>query len=696
MPFTNFSAVDHGYFSLYLWLRGTEGAQTLTMAFIRSCNDSSYLYSYTARRSFHIFSYRIAFTIPSPTHRLCSRNSSYSDRAAMASARAESPARKLQRAIASPCSPLRGALLILNVLLYAICPVSAVAALPRDHFRSPPYSNSTTNYLPKWHNGSIANASLSTWGNTFASGPPLATGLLVDTTQGRPYISPSRGFRFASHSPHNFTALPWSANATHLRGSTTSMSSSPSRCFKSVDTTQGRPYISPSRGFRFASHSPHNFTALPWSANATHLRGSTTSMSSSPSRCFKSVDTTQGRSYTSPSRGLHFASHSPHNITNLPWSANATHRQGSTTSMSSSPSRYLKFGGQKAPTTHDSTNIASLSSKRSRSPGLAHHQSSPSHQSASDPSRSSFASRSTTRAHSGTASTDVSLAIASSIPSGSLSSQPPSSSSRSKSFTTPHHTSNSPHLSGRSSSSSKTTLTSHPARSPTSPSQSSSASITPRSSTTPTSSVTSDPSSSSNTLPFSLPPGCTITTVGNETYVLIPTERARKPYKQYTPSSSLSPSATAQAGAAGYNHGGGQPPDKPESFPDKVVDNDSPSTRSAAIALGVVLGVMPHMISVPIMWLRWREWRVKKYVGESDAEPKSAAEECQVMYEAVKQGKWTKRLSLWFKDFNEFCNFAPDKLATVDPPNPKRAAKLKAKAEKLKALEVSLHSRQSL
>ncbi len=570
------------------------------MAFVRLCNDSGYLYSYSTIRSSYILLSRIAFTIPSPTPRLCNSNSSYSNRVAMASARAEGPAWKLRRAIASPYSPLRGALLILNVLLYTICPVSAVAALPRDHFRGPPYSNSTTDSLPRWHNGSMANASLSTWGSTFASGSRLATRFSVDTTQGRPYTSPSRGLRFASHSPHNITNLPWSANATHRQGSTTSMSSSPSGYLKMGD-------------------------------------------------------------------------HSPHNITNLPWSANATHRQGSTTSMSSSPSGYLKMGHQEPTTIHRSTDIASLSTTLSSTPKIAHQQSNSSHDSASG---TSSVSRKPTRAHGGITLKDVSLAKTSSISSSSPSSPLPSSSSRSESSMTQHHTSNFPNLSRPSSTSSKTLP---PARSSTRPSQSSLASITPKSSRTPTPSVTSAPSSSSNTLPFSLPPGCKIATLGNQTYVLIPTERARRAHQNSTSSSSLSPSATAQAGAAGYNHGGNNL-GKPESF-DNTVINHSPSTRTASIALGVTLGLFPTFLSVPILWYEFRKWRLEKYGGKNG--PQNPAEETSSMYDIVKKGKWTETLARWFKDFDEFTNDNPDKLKTVDPPK---------KVAKLKALEVSLHS----
>ena len=154
----------------------------------------------------------------------------------------EGPTWKLQRAIANTYAPLRGVLLILNVLLYAICPVSAVAALPRDPFGSPPYYNSTTLRFPKWHTGSFANSSLansttansslSTWGSTFTSGFRLVTFFSVHTAQGHPSSSGFHRLPFASQSLQNISILPLSANLTHRRDGTTPMSPSPSRYFR--------------------------------------------------------------------------------------------------------------------------------------------------------------------------------------------------------------------------------------------------------------------------------------------------------------------------------------------------------------------------------------------------------------------------------------------------------------------------------
>ena len=578
----------------------------------------------------------------------------------MAPAGAEHSAWKLQRAIANTWAQSRGALLILNLLLYFICPVSAIAAPPRHHFRGPPYSNSTIIRLPKWHTNYIANSSLSTWGSTFTSGSRLVTMFPFDTAQGRPSPSQFSGFIFASHRPHNITALPSATNVTYRRDITTSISPSPKTRLKLGD--------------KKATTTRHSTNI---SDNVTHYRNSTTSMSLSPSR--------------------------------FPSSTNMTHHQDHTTSISPSPHRSLKLGDQEATTIHHSVDIASWSTTLSSNSTLVNHEASSSHHSVSNISRPSFLSRNTTRTNQNITTADVSLAKTSSISPGSSSfTLPSSSSSRSHSSKTSLHTSSFPKISGPSSLSSKTRFTLHPASSSTATSRSSLASITPKSSTEQNSSVTSGPSSSTNKLPFSLPPGCKLTAFGNETYVLIPTERARKAHQQPTQAGAAGygddplPSITSQAGAAGYDDSpspsttsqagvdrydhGAKNPEKPDPFDKRVID-DSPSAKTASIILGTMIGIVPTVLAFPIAWYEFSKWRLEKDEREKRIRkgPRNPAEEAQDVYATVKKGKWTERVALFLKDLWKW-----------SPEPPKIPAWPTGSQRLIQMFEVSLHSRKLL
>ena len=576
----------------------------------------------------------------------------------MALAGAERSAWKLHRTIANTWAQSRGALLILNLLLYFICPVSAVAALPRHDFRGPSYSNSTIVRLPKWHTSYIANSSLSTWGNTITSGSRQLTMYPVDTAQGRPSSSQFQGFILASHRPHNITTLPSSANVTYRRDSTTSTSPSPGRYVKLGDQE--------------ATATPHSTNM---SANTPHCRNSTTSMPPSPSR--------------------------------LPSSANMTYCRNGTTSISPSPNRYLKLSNRETTTTHRSTNITSLSTALSINYTLVNHEAGSSYHSVRNIYSPSFLSRNTTRTNYDITTADVSYARTSSLSPGSSSfTLPSSSSSRSHSSRTPLQTSSYPKISGPSSSSSRTRFTLPPASSSTAPSWSSSASITPKPSTTQTPAVTSGSSSSTNKLPFSLPPGCKLTAFGNETYVLIPTERARKVHQQPNSSLGPSPSTTSQAGAAGYDHDPSpsttsqagaagydqsvKNPKEQDPFDKKVIDH-SPSSKTASIILGTVLGIVPTFMAFPIMWYEISRWRLEKDEREGKIRKgaKNPAEEAQEMYNTVKKGKWTKRLASWIKDVGAW-NHKPKSNPPIWPTGAQRLI------QKIQKYEVSLHWRRLL
>ena len=533
----------------------------------------------------------------------------------MALVGAECSAWKSQRAIANTWAQSRGALLILSLLLYFICPVSAIAA-PRHHFRGPPFSNSTIARLPKWHTRFIANSSLSTWGSAFTSGSRLVTMFPVDTALGRPSSSQFQGFIVASHRPHNIAAVPSTANVTYRRNSTTSISPSPSRHLQLSDQEAA-----------MTSHS-----------------------------------------------------------TNI--STSVTHRRNSTISSSSSPSRYLRLSDQEATKTRHSRNVASRSIRLWNNSTQANHRPSSSDYLVSNISRLSSLSRNTTRANDDITSADVSLAkTSSSYPSFSSFTLPSSSSSSSYAPMTPLHPGSFPKLSGSSSLSSTT-------RRSMTPSQSSLASVTPKPST-PAPSVTPGPSLSSSKLPFSLPPGCKLTVFRNETYVLIPTERARMIHKQL-------PSTMSQAGAVGYDPGPSSSntsqagadrydtpnPPKPEDPFDKQVVKNSPSSRTASIILGSVLGIFPTVLAIPFTWYKWREWRlqVDEREGRIRKRPRNPAEEAQDIYDTVKKGKWTERVALWLKDLNEW-----------DPkPKPTGHAWPSGAQKLMQMLEVSLHSRKLL
>ena len=544
----------------------------------------------------------------------------------MALVGAERSAWKSQRATANAWAQSRGALLILNLLLYFICPVSAVAALPRDHFRDPPYSNSTIVHLSKWHTRFIANSSFGTWGSTFASGSHLMTMFPVDTAQGRPSSSQFQGFILASHRPHNVTTLPSSANVTYRRDSTTSISTSSGRHLKSSDQ-----------------------------------QAATTSHS-----------------------------------TNI--SANVTHRRNSTTSLSPSPRRYLKFGNQEATKTRYYTNIPSRSIRLSNNSTQANYGHSSSHYSVSNIPRPSSLSRNTTRANYDITTAGVSLAKTSSISPGISSFTLPSSSPpRSHPSMTPLHTSSSPKPSGPSSFSSTTRATLPPASSSVASSQSSLASILPKA-LTPTPSVTSGPSLSTNEHPFSLPPGCKLTAFGNETYIIIPTERARKVH-QPSPSTipqagadgyghGPSPSTTSQAGADGYDQIAKDPFQQDHPPLDQELIDHSPSSQTSTVILATVLGVVPTCFAFPYAWYKFRKWRLEKNKKEKKTRegPEDPAEEAQDMYKTVKKGKWTERLASWLKDVEEF----NPKATKVTPIWPTGAQRL------IQMIQVSLNVRKLL
>ena len=561
------------------------------MAFIRSCTDSDCLFTYKSCVLLYSISHYLHHT--SPRSNLRNSYSSYSNRAAMALVGAKRSVWKLQRAIAFTWAQLQGPLLILNLLLYFICPVSAVAALPQHHTRGPSFSSSTNFRLPKWHTSFIANSSLSTWGSTFTLGSRLVTMISVGATQGLPSSSQFHKFLSASHLPHNITTLPASANVTHGRDST--------------------EFISPSL------------------------------------------------------------------------------------------SRHLKLGDQSVTKTRHSTNTTSTSLRLSSNSTQANHGASSAHYSVNNISRPSSLSKNTTRPNDITQA-DVKRAKTSSNPrrisSVTLPSPPSSRSHPPYSFP------------------SKTRFTLPPASSSTSPGQSSLASVTPKPSTT-NQSVASDLSLSTNKLPFPLPPGCRLTAFGNETYVLIPTERARKAPQQ-RPSPSRIPQAGAdgydhgpssstisQAGADGYDHRVPNPEGEPKPFDTKAVDK-SPSVKIVAITLGVLVGFVPPMLAVPLIVYKFRDFEIekeKKREKNRRKGPQDPAEEARDIYETAKEGKWTKKLALWhkalFKGWEEF-----DREKINPPPKPvigptagqkwMLQKRLKTLHRQLQKFEVSLHSRNLL
>ena len=506
----------------------------------------------------------------------------------MALVGAKHSAWKLQRAIAYAWAQLHGPLLILNLLLYFICPVSAVAALPQHHTRSPPFTSSTKFRLPKWHTSFIANSSLSTWGSTVISDSHLVT-------------------------------------------------------MNSVGATQGRPSSSQFHGFLAASHRPHNITILPASAGVTY-------------------------------------------------------RRNSTDIMSYSLSRDLKLGNQSVTKTRHSTNKTSTSLGPPSNSTQANHGVSSAHHSVNSISRPSSLSEITTRPNDITQA-EVKLAKTSSNPPQSSSVTLPSS---------PSSRSHPPY-----SFPSKTRFTLPPASSSKSPGQSSLASITPKPSTT-NQSVTSDLSPSTTELPFPLPPGCRLTTFGNETYVLIPTERARKvPHQRQTPSRipqagadgydhGPSYSTITQAGADGYDHRVPDPEGEPKPADKEAVD-EGPSKKVVAITLGILVGFVPPMMAIPTMVWKFRKFELDREGRKKKRGPKDPAEEARDIYEAAKEGKWTKRMALWFKAlYRGWGEFHYDEGQEKFLPAPSAGQRwllqrrLKILHRQLLKYEVSLHSRNLL
>ena len=515
----------------------------------------------------------------------------------------EGPVRKLQRATASTYAPIRGVLLILNLLLYAICPVSAVAALPRDPPRGPPYYESTTVGTPRWHTGffgnssftnsSIANSSLSTWASTFTSGSRLVTLFSVHTAQGHPSSSEIHRIPFASHGPRNISALPLTANVTHRRDSTTPISPSPSRYLRPGHRTNSTSWSTPSI---------KSATPVYQEANSSHHSTSNASPPASLSR-----NTT--RAYHAIATDLSLANRS--SISSLP-------------SWSSSGPRSL------TPSSHSSSLHGNI-----------------------------------TRAHGNITAAGISFTKTSSMPAGvsptPLSPLP----SRLQSFTSPPsppYTSNLIPVSGPSSIPTKARYAVPPASSSTNPSRSSlassQASITPKPSATPTPFVISDPSSSANNLTFSLPPGCKVSSFYDETFILIPTDRARMAYPHTTalsgPLDSTVPqtpgpssSSTSQAGAAGYPH---TMPQKPP----PTDQNPAPSKRTMEIALGICLGLFPTYLALPIAMLDFHNWRAARDRKEGRVRkiPKyDPAEEMLAILEDVTELKWNQRLATFLEDF---------------------------------------------
>ena len=494
---------------------------------------------------------------------------------------------KLKRAVAYTWAQLYGPLLILNLLLYFICPVSAVAALPQHHTRSPPFTSSTKFRLPKWHTSFIANSSLSTWGSTFISDSRLVT-------------------------------------------------------MNSVGATQGRPSSSQFHGFLAASHRRHNITTLPASAGVTY-------------------------------------------------------RRDSTDIISYSLSRNLKLGDQSVTKTRHSTNKTSTSLRPSSNSTQANHGVSSAHYSVNSISRPSSLSETTTRPNDITQA-EVKLAKTSSTPQSSSVTLPSSPSSR----THPPY-----------SFPSKTRFTLPPASSSKSPGQSSLASITPKPSTT-NQSVTSDLSPSTTKLPFPLPPGCRLTTFGNETYVLIPTERARKvPHQRPTPSRipqagadgydhGPSSSTISQAGADGYDHRVPDPEGEPRPADKKAVD-EGPSKKVVAITLGILVGFVSPMMAIPTMVWKFRKFEIEQEKRRKKRGPQDPAEEARDIYEAAKEGKWTKRMALWlkalYKGWGEFhYDQGQEKYLSAPSAGQKwwMHRRLKILHRQLLKYEVSLHSRNLL
>lgn len=146
-----------------------------------------------------------------------------------------------------------------------------------------------------------------------------------------------------------------------------------------------------------------------------------------------------------------------------------------------------------------------------------------------------------------------------------------------------------------------------------------------------------------------------------------------------------SSSNTSQAGADRYDTPN---PPKPEDPFDKQVVKNSPSSRTASIILGSVLGIFPTVLAIPFTWYKWREWRlqVDEREGRIRKRPRNPAEEAQDIYDTVKKVKWTERVALWLKDLNEW-----------DPkPKPTGHAWPSGAQKLMQMLEVSLHSRKLL
>ena len=566
---------------------------------------------------------------------------------------AEGPVWKLPRAFANTYAPLRGVLLILNVLLYAICPVSAVAALPRDPLSSPPYYNSTTLRFPKWHTGSFANSSfanstivnsssLSTWASAFTSGSPLMTFFSVHAAQGHPSSSGFHRLPFASHNRQIISTLPLHANVTHRRDSATPMSPSPSRYIRpgSHEATTTRHYTNLTS---WSTPNLHISTLVHLEANSSHHSAGNASPPASLSR-----NTT--RAY--------------HDV--------------ATADLSLANTSFISSG--------ISSTLPSWSSSGPYSFALLSH--------------SSSLRGNITRAHGNITTADVPLAKNSSM-SSSVSSTPLSSlSSMSQPFTSPLHTSSSTQVSGPVSIPSKARYGLLLASSSTNSCRSSSASITPKASTTTTPSATSDPSSLANNLTYSLPPGCKFATWEDQTFVLVPTERARMAYPHPSFSSGSSPSTTSQAGAAGYPHG--KPPDKTSPSFDKQIGDSGPSAKTMGLALGLLIGLFPMALAVPIMM-----WDLEKYRLEVDKKegrirkiPKNQAEDMQDIYDQIRNRKWNERLAVWLEDFRGWNRQLSDiRFPTLSEKTKKKDAKrdkLIRRILRINSYQVSHCSRQLL
>ena len=588
------------------------------------------------------------------------------------------PTTKLSGASASAVSQLRGALIILNLLLYTICPITANPALLGNRFHGPYFFNSTTGHFPTWPISPSAGSSLRTWTGTFTSGIPLKAVASMNANHEYAHATAWKPMHHGTHRLPNVTALALFFNARH----------------HPTGMTREHANSTIPHEIRITTHRTANITAFVVAVNAKH----------------RSTGISQGSVSSIMLNGTNYAAYTTPSITASPSVFNVTYPPADRTALASDIAMNITAGYH---TTHQVANETSISSHLGRHSSLDHHRvirvhatsesigSSVSRNSPVMPASSSFYLSQSSSSHSSVSLSDGSrTSVSSSPPSrtpfllSSSHNRPITSASESLSSDSPvmpassslHSAqSSSPHFPESSSDGSRISLSSSsPSRTPfvslsphdmTTTSASQSASTTLKSSATPTSSkATYQPSPHDHT-DFSMPPGCTTAVLYDDYKVLlIPMKQiqtTRPPAVFSTSSSSSSSSSTTPQASAIDNRVIWIP--KPDTnIIDETYKDHTPSANTGAIMLGVALGVFPTMLAISLPFFVFREKRKARAQAKAiDRAVAGTVEDAQVAFEESRNGKWTKRTVDFFGEFwTWFCVENADAEAKRFPSGP--------------------------